>query len=86
MEPISIDHRIHLALVIVRPTGYGLKKSVVEAIKALKDVNVLILVNCVDTVSDTELKIVKDKILKQIEFNNLNTAKLSNPKKEYFLF
>lgn len=66
------DHRVHCCLYFISPTGHGLKPLDIEFMKQLHElVNIVPVIAKADTLTPTEVQILKRRVLKDLHENRI---------------
>uniref|UniRef100_A0A914C761 Septin n=1 Tax=Acrobeloides nanus TaxID=290746 RepID=A0A914C761_9BILA len=74
------DHRAHLCLYFIAPTGHGLKPLDLEFMKALQDrVNIVPVIAKADTLTSQELARFKKNIIHDLEANQIKLYAFPEP-------
>jgi len=68
-----VDSRVHACLYFIAPSGHGIRKLDIEAMKRLHDkVNIVPVIGKSDACTQDEIRRFKAKILEQLEENDIN--------------
>ena len=74
------DHRVHLCLYFIAPTGHGLKPLDVEFLRALQDrVNIVPVIAKADTLTTHELEQFKKNIISDLQKNHIRLYEFPEP-------
>lgn len=72
-NPRKQDSRIHVAIYFIRPTSKGLSELDIDVLKKISSkVNVLPVLAKSDTLTEDELKLNKELIMKHVKLHNIN--------------
>lgn len=71
------DHRAHCCFYFISPLGHGLKPLDIECMKALQSkVNIIPIIAKADTLTQSEVKRLKTRVLNELNKNNITIYKI----------